>query len=159
MNLIFIHEHNVNISTAKKISNNCYSIDGYLEAKKKDNMKLEAFDIYFSIYCRKCDKYLLKTRASQDFVVISKKMAGLKNYFNDKGKIESVYLDDNPNKNILDSEDAIRLPFYKLNTMPIYDNKTIYVGTDEEQKDFFHQKYIELKNKNDDISKKKNISN
>ena len=154
MNLIFIHEHNVNISTAKKISNNCYSIDGYLEAKKKDNMKLEAFDIYFSIHCRKCDKYLLKTRASQDFVVISKKMTGLKNYFNDQGKIESVYLDDNPNKKILDSEDAIRLPFYKLNTMPIYDNKTIYVGTDEEQKDFFHQKYIELKNKNDDISKK-----
>ena len=154
MNLIFIHEHNVNISTAKKISNNCYSIDGYLDAKKNDNMKLKAFDIYFSIYCRKCDKYLLKTRASQDFVVISKKMTGLKNYFNDQGKIESVYLDDNPSKNILDSEDAIRLPFYKLNTMPIYDNKTIYVGTDEEQKDFFHQKYIELKNKSDDISKK-----
>ncbi len=154
MNLIFIHEHNVNISTAKKISNNCYSIDGYLDAKKNDNMKLKAFDIYFSIFCRKCDKYLLKTRASQDFVVISKKMTGLKNYFNDQGKIESVYLDDNPSKNILDSEDAIRLPFYKLNTMPIYDNKTIYVGTDEEQKDFFHQKYIELKNKSDDISKK-----
>ena len=41
-----------------------------------------------------------------------------------------------------------------LNTMPIYDNKTIYIGTDEEQKEYFHKNYIELKNKFGDISKR-----
>ena len=154
MNLIFIHEHKVTIATAIKISNNLYSIDGYLEAETNDNIKLKYFGLYFSIHCRKCEEYIFKTKSPQNFVVLSKKMKGLKNYFNDKGNIERVFFEDNPNINLLDSQDCNVSPFYMLNTMPIYDNKTIYIGTDEEQKEYFHKKYIELKNKFGDISKR-----
>ena len=154
MNLIFIHEHKVTIATATKISNNLYSIDGYLEAETNDNIKLKFFGLYFSIHCRKCEEYIFKTKSPQNFVVLSKKMKGLKNYFNDKGNIERVFFEDNPNINLLDSQDYTVRPFYMLNTMPIYDNKTIYIGTDEEQKEYFHKNYIELKNKFGDISKR-----
>ena len=147
INLIFIHEHIVQVATAKKMSDKHYLIEGYLEAKKNDNMKLQIYDIYFSIYCKTCGKLLLQTKSYQEFIISSKKTK-LYNYFNEKGKIERVYNEDSPHINLISNQDFYPQKFYKFNTTPFYDSSNIYIGTDEEQKDYFHKKFIDLKTEN-----------
>ena len=146
MNLIFIHEHEVSIATAKKLSNTCYSLDGYLIANKNDSMKLPVYGIYFSIYCQICKNYLLKTKSTQDFLTIPKKMKGFKNIFNTKGKLEYAFFDDNPNNNMKNNEECSIRSFYKFDTT-LYDSNNVYIGTDNEREEFFHKNYIDLKNK------------
>ena len=154
-NLFFIHEHQVLVSTAKKISNNCYSLDGYLEAKKNDNLKLSIFDIYISFFCPTCGKIVLKSRKGLEFIVSSKKMMkGLRNSFNEKLKIESVYFEDNPKVNLINNPEYISRPFFKFNELPFYDNNTIYVGNEEELIEYFHKKFKDFEHSFNEVTNK-----
>ena len=76
------------------------------------------------------------------------KKTKLYNYFNEKGKLESVYNEDSPHINLISNQDYYPQKFYKFNTTPFYDSSNIYIGTDEEQKDYFHKKFIDLKTEN-----------
>ena len=155
--LIFIHKHQVSIATAKKVSNKCFSIDGYLEAKKNDNLKLSIFDIFISFFCQTCGSFVLKRKQGQEFVVSSKKkMKGLINNFNEKRELESVYFEDNPGVNLINNPEYIRRLFFKVKELQLYDNNTIYIGTEEEQKEFIDKKkkYDSLKKENDILIKR-----
>ena len=141
-NLLFIHKHQVSIATAKKIFNNCYEINGYLEAKKNDKLYLPFFNIYISFFCQTCGKIVLKSKKIQEFIVSSKKrMKGLRNYFNKEKILESVYFEDRPNENLKNNPEYITREFFIFNELPIYDNNIIYIGTEEEQKEYFHKKF------------------
>ena len=152
-NLIFIHEHEVSVSTAKKISDNCYEIDDQLEDKKDEKLNLAISSFYISFFCQKCGT-IMKSKIGQEFVVSSKKMVkGLRNKINEKRELESVYFEDNPNENLINNPDYIRRIFFKFNEMPLYENNTIYIGTEEEQKEYFHKMYNDLKTKYDSFQK------
>ena len=152
-NLLFIHEHVILIATAKKISNNCYSIDGYWEAKKNDNMILPIFNIYISFYCQTCGKVIIKSKIGQELYVSSiKKMKRLRNTFNEKKKLESICLEDNPNANLINNPEYVARPFYLFNQLPLYDSDTIYIGTDEEKIEFFHKRYKDFEHSFNEVT-------
>jgi len=154
-NLFFIHQHPVLVSKAKKISNNCYEIDGNSEGKVNNNLKLSIFDIYISFYCLTCGDIVLKSSQEKDFKVSSKKkVLGLRNSFNEKKKLENVYFEDNPNLNLINNPEYENRVFYKFDELPPYDNNTIYVGTKEEQIEFFHKKFKDFERSYNEITNK-----
>ena len=147
MKFIFVHRHEVFLATSKKLANNCYSVNGYKEVKINEEMKLSTSDTYFSLFCDKCKQFLLKNDYVKEFIIPEKNKEGLINYINEKGKIENVQFGDKPLSNSANKKNNNLIKFYQLNNGPEYDNNTIYVGTLEEQKEYFHKKYIELKQK------------
>ena len=156
INLISIHEHPVLISTAEKIANNCYEINGYLESRKNDSFKLPNLNIYVSFFCQTCEE-IMKSKISQEFIVSSTKMMkSLRNKFNEKKELESVFFEDNPNVNLVNNPDYIRRKFFRFNKLQLYENKTIYIGTEEEQREYFYKIYNDLKRENDDNKLKLN---
>ena len=153
MNLIFIHEHEVSVATAKKLLDYSYEIIGNSEFKKNDKLNLNIFNIYTSFFCQKCG-IIMKSKIDQEFVVSSKKMEKkLINNFNEKRKLESVYFEDNPNVNLVNNSEYIPRKFFKFKELPIFDKNTIYIGTEEEQIQYFRKIYIDLKQKYDSLEK------
>ena len=147
MKFISVHRHEVFLATSKKLASNCYSVNGYKEVKIYEEMKLSTSDTYFSLFCDKCKQFLLKNDYVKEFIIPEKNKEGLINCINEKGKIENVYFGDKPLSNSANKKNNNLIKFYQLNNGPEYDNNTIYVGTLEEQKEYFHKKYIELKQK------------
>ena len=147
MNIIFIHSHTLSVATAKKMEFNLYSIDGYMDVEQYKELKIPIYGIYLSIYCKKCQKYLLKTKYFQEFLFFPNEIIKLNNAFNEEGKLERVFYEDNPQQNLIKNNKLISCKFYRINTTPIYDSNNIYIGTSEEQKEYFHKKFIEFKQK------------
>lgn len=147
MNINFIHSHVISVAIAKKLDNNLYSVDGYIDIEPNKELKISNYSLYLSIYCKTCDKFLLVTKNYKEFLFFKEKIIKIYNYFNEKEIIENVFYDDEPKQNLLKNNKLISCKFYELNSTPSYDSNNIYIGTDEEQKEYFHKKYIEFKQK------------
>ena len=145
--LHFIHRHNVLLSTAKKVNHLCFELNGNEEIKNDSIVDIDNSVIYFSLYCKECKYFLLKPKEIVNFKVTSTKYERLNNYFNQKGEVENVFYADKPNKNLVKDSGYFHWDFYKLTPGPEYDCNTIYVGTEAEQKEFFHRLYIYLRSK------------
>ena len=145
--LHFIHRHNVLLSTSKKINHLCFELNGNEEIKNDSIVDIDNSVIYFSLYCKECKYFLLKPKEIVNFKVTSTKYERLNNYFNQKGEVENVFYSDQPNKNLVKASGYFFWDFYKLTPGPQYDCNTIYIGTEEEQKEFFHRLYIYLRSK------------
>ena len=145
--LHFIHRHKVLLSTAKKVNHLCFELNGNKKIKNDSIVDIDNSVIYFSLYCKECKYFLLKPKEIVNFKVTSTKYERLNNYFNQKGEIENVFYADKPNKNLVKDSGYFHWDFYKLTPGPQYDCNTIYVGTEEEQKEFFHRLYIYLRSK------------
>ena len=147
MKFVFIHRHDVIFMTSKKLPNNCYEINLY--GWGKGNKEIEVLDenIFYSIYCENCSGFLPKSKNCKNFYVTVKKMEKFRNYFNDKGKIESVCYEDKPHVNLLSNSDFFPCEFYKLYKGTEYDPNYLYIGTEEEKLEYFHRQYIDLKKK------------
>ena len=157
--MIFIHRHKVFMAISKKMASNCYSIDGFNEVEINKEMIGPVSSTYYNIYCNKCRKLMLESNEYKEFKMI-KNAAGLRNYFNEKGKIENVSYEDKPHINLISNEEYTNIKFYKLIACPEYDKNTYYIGTPEEQKEYFHRRFIELKEKtiSQEIENKNNKS-
>ena len=81
-------------------------------------------------------------------------MQGLRNSFNEKKKLESVYFEDNPNVNLINNPEYENRSFYKFNELPSYDNNTIYVGNEKEQIEYFHKKFKDFEHSYNEITNK-----
>ena len=145
--LHFIHRHKVLLSTAKKVNHLCFELNGNEEIKNDSIVDIDNSVIYFSLYCKECKYFLLKPKEIVNFKVTSTKYERLNNYFNQKGEVENVFYADKPNKNLVKDSGYFHWDFYKLTPGPEYDCNTIYVGTEAEQKEFFHRLYIYLRSK------------
>ena len=145
--LHFIHRHNVLLSTSKKINHLCFELNGNEEIKNDSIVDIDNSVFYFSLYCKECKNFLLKQKEIVNFKVTSTKYERLNNYFNQKGEVENVFYSDQPNKNLVKASGYFFWDFYKLTPGPQYDCNTIYIGTEEEQKEFFHRLYIYLSSK------------
>ena len=145
--LHFIHRHNVLLSTSKKINHLCFELNGNEVIKTDTIVDIDNSVIYFSLYCKECKYFLLKPKEIVNFKVTSTKYERLNNYFNQKGEVENVFYADKPNKNLVKDSGYFHWDFYKLTPGPEYDCNTIYVGTEAEQKEFFHRLYIYLRSK------------
>ena len=147
MNFIFIHAHVATIARSMKKNNNLYLIDGYLNVQPNNKLKFPPYGTYLSIFCRKCDKFLFETKNYKEFFFLKGKTLNINNYFDENEKIESVYREDNPKTNLITDKNLLRCKFYQPNSTPFYDSDNIYIGTDEEQKEYFHKKFIEFQQK------------
>ena len=147
MNFIFIHEHIATIAMSKKKDNNHYLIDGYLDVQPNNRLKFPPYGTYLFIFCKTCDKFLFETKNYKEFFFLKGKSLNINNYFNEKDIIESVYFEDNPQINLINDKNLLRCKFYQPNSTPFYDSDNIYIGTDEEQKEYFHKKFIEFQQK------------
>ena len=145
MNIYFIHSHVLSLAIAKNIDNNRYSIDGYIDVEPNKELKIPNHSLYLSIYCKTCDKFLLVTKNYKEFFFYKEKILKIYNYFNEEEIIENVYYDNEPKQNLINHNKLIKCKFYQINSFPSYDSNNIYIGTDEEQKEYFHKKFIEFK--------------
>ena len=59
------------------------------------------------------------------------------------GKLESVYKEEEPHKNLINDRDYQNLIFYQLFPDTAFDN-SIYIGTEEEKMEYFHKNYYFL---------------
>ena len=144
---VFVHKHKVSLAIAKKKSNKCYSIDGYYQRNLNDRMKLTNTG-FFYIYCQNCKRAICQSQAQKEFKVSQNKMEGLCNYFDKNGKLESVYKEEEPHKNLINDENYQNLIFYQLFPDTNYDN-SIYIGTEEEKMEYFHKNYISIMKEKD----------
>ena len=147
MNIFFIHSHVISLAIAKKLDNNNYSIDGYIDIEPNKELKTPIYGIYLSIFCKTCNKFLLVTKNYKEFLFFKEKILKIYNCFNEKEIINNVFYEDEPQQNLIKNNKLIRCKFYELDSTPSYDSNNIYIGTDEEQKEYFHKKFIEFKQK------------
>ena len=137
MKFVFVHEHGVVLLISQKRSNNSFEINHYGWVKQNQEIEILNNNIYYSIYCQSCKKFLTTTKEMKKFYVRKNKKNKIINYLNDKGEIESVFYDYKPNVNLLKNADFILFDFNKCNGGADYDTNSFYVGTQDEQFEFF----------------------
>ena len=143
-----VHEHNIHIATSKMTEyKKCFRLSGYEELKPKEEMVISLINTYYNVKCRICDKIFIKSNESQKFIVSKDNIEGLINSFDDKQKLEGVSFENRPGINLLLNKDFYPEEFYGIKYAPRFDDKMIYIGTEEEKKNYFHKSYLELKEK------------
>ena len=143
-----VHEHNIHVAISKMIEfKKSYKLNGYKELKAKEEMDISLTNTYYNVKCRICDKIFIKSNESQKFLVHKNNFGQLINSFDDKKKIESVFIENIPGTNLLFNKDFYPEEFYGIKYAQMFDDKKIYIGTEEEEKNYFHKSYLELKEK------------
>ena len=151
--LVILHKHEVYYATAKKVKDNenCFIINGFIELSPYQEIKVDTNDTLFAFYCQKCKDssvILPKSNNYQYFFISHKNMENLRNDFNQKGMLEKVYFESNPDINIIkqkDKNDFFEYIFCEISNIDIYEQK-IYIGTKEEKQEFFKRNFIRLSN-------------
>ena len=69
------------------------------------------------------------------------------NSFDDNQVIESVSFENRPGVNLIKDKNYFSAEFYKINYVPKFDDNTIYLGSEDEKKDYFHKMFLEFKEK------------
>ena len=114
-------------------------------------IKVDTNDTLFAFYCQKCKDSLDILPPSdnyRNFFISHKNMENLRNDFNQKGMLEKVYFESNPDINIIkqkDKNDFFEYIFCEISNIDIYEQK-IYIGTKEEKQEFFKRNFIRLSN-------------
>jgi len=147
MKFVFVHKHGVVLLISQKKSNNSFEINNYGWVQQNQEIEILNNNIFYSIYCQSCKEFLAKTREKQEFYVRKKKVDKIINYYNDTGEIEKVFYENESNVNLIRNSDFIFCDFYKSNGGPEYDTNSFYVGTKDEQLEYFHKQCIDLKKK------------
>jgi len=148
LKFVNVHEHNIHIATSKMTEyKKCFRLSEYKELKPKEEMVISLINTYYNVKCRICDKIFIKSNESQKFIVSKDNIEGLINSFDDKQKLEGVSFENRPGINLLLNKDFYPEEFYGIKYAPRFDDKMIYIGTEEEKKNYFHKSYLELKEK------------
>ena len=148
LKFVNVHEHNIHIATSKMTEyKKCFRLSEYKELKPKEEMVISLINTYYNVKCRICDKIFIKSNESQKFIVSKDNIEGLINSFDDKQKLEGVSFENRPGINELSNKDFYPEEFYVIKYAPRFDDKMIYIGTEEEKKNYFHKSYLELKEK------------
>ena len=143
LKFVNVHEHNIHIATSKMTEyKKCFRLSGYTELKPNEEMVISLINTYYNVKCRICDKIFIKSNESQKFIVSKDNIEGLINSFDDKQKLEGVSF-----INVLWNKDFYPEEFYVIKYAPRFDDKMIYIGKEEEKKNYFHKSYLELKEK------------
>ena len=143
-----VHEHNIHVAIAKMIEfKRSYKLSEYKELKAKEEMDISLINTFYNVKCRICNKIFIKSNESQKFLVSKNNIEGLINSFNDRQILESVTFENRPGINLVFNKDFYPEEFYGIKYVPRFDDKKIYIGTEEEKKNYFHINYLELKEK------------
>ena len=145
-----VHEHDLNIAISEKKENEkIYKMSEYKELKVKEEMNISLINKYYCVKCKTCSQSFVKSNKSQMLYISKDNIKGLINSYNEKGLIESVYFEDRKGINLIKDKNYFLEEFYKINFEPIFDDNTIYLGTEEEKKNYFHKKFLEFKEKSE----------
>lgn len=145
-----VHEHDLYIAISEKKENEkIYKMSEYKELKVKEEMNISLINKYYCVKCKTCSQSFVKSNKSQMLYISKDNIKGLINSYNEKGLIESVYFEDRKGINLIKDKNYFLEEFYKINFEPIFDDNTIYLGTEEEKKNYFHKKFLEFKEKSE----------
>jgi len=143
-----VHEHDLNIAIAEeKESEKIFKMSGYKKLKLKEEMNISLINKYYCVKCKTCSQSFIKSNKPKKLYISNDSIEGLRNYYNENGLIESVSFEDRKRINPIKNKNYFLEKFYKINFEPIFDDRTIYLGTEEEKKNYFHGKFLEFKEK------------
>ena len=137
LQILNLHEHEIVFSYVYK-DKNLYRIKGWYHEKKGEYFNFDIQDdIYVCLWCEECG-FLYKSKETLNLLTTKNRHELIfynpeeKNLFTESGQ----QIQTNTN-------DYYSIDYAKL--VKEYDEETIYVGTEKEQKDYFHSELVKCK--------------
>ena len=143
-----VHEHTIYVAISKMTEyKKIFKLSGYKKLKENEEMKISLINTYYYIKCKRCKNSFINSDETCKFIISENNIEGLINSFNENQVIESVSFENRPGINLMNDKNFFSEEFYKIKFVPRFDDFTIYIGTEDEKKNYFHKRYLELKEK------------